>query len=174
MIQSCIVEIDKNVKVCPIHLLNVFSSFANHVYVSCKVCKANGISKRELEETHEGVVTVAYSRYILDLAITGDALDMQVALLPCLLGYAVIGTRILAKPDDQVDRSDRNPYYKWIAEYAGQEYQEYARIGREQLESTFREMQPHVGRVQNLQAIFRRATELEIAFWDAALSACKP
>lgn len=174
VVQSCIAEVAKNVKVCPVHLLNAFSSFANHHYVSCKFCEANGISKGELEETHEGVVTVAYSRYILDLTITGDTLDMQVALLPCLVGYAAIGTRLLAKPDDLVDRSDRNPYYKWIVEYAGQEYQEYARIGREQLESTFHEMQPHPQRIEDLQAIFRRATELEIAFWDAALAACKP
>lgn len=52
----------------------------------------------------------AYSRYILDVANTGDLLDLQVATAPCLLGYGEFGARLLTRPDDEVDRTSANKY----------------------------------------------------------------
>ena len=124
-----------------------------------------------MDATPEGVATIAYSRYILDLSITGDALDMQVALLPCLLGYAIIGTRLLDKPEAEVDRTDNNSYYRWISEYSGDEYQSYAAEGCRQLDSAFKDVRPSASRTEELEKIFARATDFEIAFWDAAMQA---
>ena len=37
---------------------------------------------------------LAYTRYVLELGLAGDALDLMVALAPCIAGYAEIGAML--------------------------------------------------------------------------------
>lgn len=57
------------------------------------------------------------TRYVLDAGLSGDFLDLLAALMPCVLGYGEIGSRLAAEaaPD--------TPYRDWIDTYAGPEYQ---------------------------------------------------
>jgi hypothetical protein len=43
----------------------------------------------------EAPETVNYTRYVLDIGHSGDALDLLVALMPCVAGYAEIGLGLL-------------------------------------------------------------------------------
>lgn len=83
-----------------------------------------------LEATKASNAGIAYSRYILDVASAGDMLDLTVATTPCLLGYGEIGKRLLGKPANEVDCSDKNRYYSWAVAYAQDEYQTAVRTGR--------------------------------------------
>ncbi|MBO2029585.1 hypothetical protein J4734_24045 [Klebsiella pneumoniae] len=53
------------------------------------------------------------------LATPGDALDLLVALMPCVAGYAEIGLGLLQHP---ATRLDDNPYASWIRNYGDEGY----------------------------------------------------
>src|SRR5690606_29482589 len=59
-----------------------------------RVCERWGLSAADVEATEEQQATVAYTRFVLDVGMSGDLLDLQVALIPCTLGYAEIGRRL--------------------------------------------------------------------------------
>ena len=67
--------------------------------------------------------TIAYTRFVLDRGAAGDRLDLEVALAPCIVGYALIAAERIADP---ATRQDGNPYREWLEMYAGREYQELA------------------------------------------------
>ena len=58
-------------------------------------------------------------------------LALKVALAPCVVGYAEIAARLTAEPDAH---AETNPYRVWIAEYAGEPYQEVAAKARAHLD----------------------------------------
>lgn len=60
------------------------------------------------ENEREEMGTVAYTRYVLDVAQSKSMLHLQVATLPCAIGYAEVGRRLMADPDTK--RGDDNPY----------------------------------------------------------------
>lgn len=82
-----------------------------------------GISPAELEATEERMGTVAYTRFVLDCGASGDLLDLHVALAPCAIGYAEIGTRLAPRLEGRPEHA----YGDWIAEYAGEDFQASAR-----------------------------------------------
>ena len=49
---------------------------------------------------------VAYTRYVLDKGATGDQLDLQVAMGPCLLGYGEIGVLLFNDPNTKRGKYD--------------------------------------------------------------------
>ncbi|MGE0766299.1 MAG: thiaminase II [Hyphomicrobiaceae bacterium] len=127
-----------------------------------KLCAAWGLSPEDLESAPSEPETLAYTRYVLDAGMRGDLLSLKVALAPCVIGYAEIATRLakLPKGDDP-----SNPYRVWIAEYAGQAYQDVANAARGHLDRLAeRYLTP--GRRRELEAIFREATRLEADFWE--------
>jgi hydroxymethylpyrimidine/phosphomethylpyrimidine kinase len=71
----------------------------------------------------------AYSRYILDVGQSQDWLALQIALLPCLLGYGMIGRRL---KDLQTTNPPKEPnaYLTWINNYVADDYTEAVRTGR--------------------------------------------
>lgn len=70
-----------------------------------KYCERFGTAVSELEREEMG--TVAYTRYVLDIAHSRSMLHLQVATSPCSIGYAEIGRRLLDDP--QTKRGDENP-----------------------------------------------------------------
>lgn len=117
-----------------------------------------GIAEHTLENTAEAHATVAYTRYVLDVAMTGDVLDLMVALSPCMLGYAEIATRLL--PLSPAD----NPYLPWIETYSGEEYKAVAAASNEYLNTLFTRLGTPQ-RLAKLHTVFSTATQLEAAFW---------
>ena len=62
---------------------------------------------------------VAYTRFVLDRGLTGDRLDLEAALAPCIVGYAE-AVALLA--DDPATIHAGNPYAAWMEAYAGDDY----------------------------------------------------
>ena len=68
----------------------------------------------------------AYSRYILDVGQSDDWLALQIAMAPCLIGYGAIAKRLY---NDASSVRDGNRYWKWIENYAADDYSESVQIG---------------------------------------------
>ncbi|KAM0747349.1 hypothetical protein T439DRAFT_350145 [Meredithblackwellia eburnea MCA 4105] len=135
-----------------------------------KYCETYGIPRSELMTVPESVSNVAYTRYVLDVSAKGDLLDSRVVTAPCLIGYGHVGAR-LVKATQGVDRSEKNPYWGWIKEYGSDWYQGAVKTGIDLLESTVQKSPISQLRLEELAAIFKKTTELEIAFWDEAMRA---
>jgi thiaminase (transcriptional activator TenA) len=127
-----------------------------------KLCAGWGLSPHDLERAPPAIETLAYTRYVLDTGMRGDLLALQVALAPCVIGYAEIAARLATRPEAQ---AETNPYRGWVAEYAGAPYQAVAAKARAHLER-LAESYSTPAREAELIAIFKEATRLEIEFWE--------
>ena len=150
----------------------VVDGLLNHeMALHVSFCAEWGLSEAEMAATPEASGNLAYTRFVLDKGMSGDLLDLLVALSPCVMGYAEIGE---ALAEDPATVKDGNPYLPWIETYAGKDYQEVARAAAEQLERVAaRRIGEDVmssGRWPALAETFKVATRLEIGFWDMGLS----
>jgi thiaminase (transcriptional activator TenA) len=127
-----------------------------------KLCAGWGLSPGNLEHAPPASEMLAYTRYVLDAGMRGDLLALKVALAPCVIGYAEIGTRLTGQAGAN---AATNPYRVWIAEYAGATYQEVAAKARAHLDR-LAERYATPARETELIAIFREATRLEGEFWE--------
>ena len=121
-----------------------------------------GVSQEQLESTKEAQANLAYTRFVLDKGLAGDLLDLYVALMPCVVGYAEIGNRLSLEYDSVL--AD-NPYREWIEMYSSEEYQTLAIKSISVLERICRE-RGGMSRIDELKATFRSATVLEEGFWS--------
>ena len=124
-------------------------------------CAGWGITPAEMEAAPEDLRMLAYTRFFLERGLSGDKLDLEVALAPCIAGYAEIGALIAADPETVLSG---NPYAAWIESYSSPAFQETAaeailgldRLGAERGAGE---------RYPSLLATFRTATRLEAEFW---------
>jgi len=126
-------------------------------------CEAWGMTQDDMEALPETEATMAYTRFVLETGLAGDALDLHVALAPCIIGYGEIGLDLAAS-------AAGNPYGAWIEMYACDDYQEAAEAERRHLDKLFAQRAGE-GRVIGLEKIFNQATRLEAAFWQIGLDA---
>lgn len=131
-----------------------------------KYCQDWGISPAEMQSLAEARATTAYTRYVLDVGMSGDLLDLHVALAPCIIGYAEIARLLMERHGAM---QDDNPYRSWIETYAGAEYQALANAEVEQLDRLIAS-RGGAGRMASLTGIFRHATRLEADFWEMGLT----
>lgn len=129
-------------------------------------CAGWGISRSEMETAEEDLPTVAYTRFVLDAGLSGDLLDLHVALSPCVIGYAVIARRLA---EAEPAAPERNPYWLWIAEYSSAAYQDLAATAVETLDRLAGAALPG-DRLERLADLFGRACRLEAAFWQMGLN----
>ncbi len=122
-----------------------------------------------MAEEPEALETIAYTRFVLDRGLAGDRLDLEVALAPCVVGYAEIAAERMADP---ATRHDGNPYREWLDMYAGAEYQSLAREAAAALDEQF-ERRGGEGRFAALAGAFATATRLEADFWTMGLAAAR-
>ena len=113
----------------------------------------------------EALETVAYTRFVLDRGLAGDRLDLEVALAPCVVGYAEIAAERMADP---ATRHDGNPYREWLDMYAGAEYQSLAREAAVALDEQF-QRRGGESRFPALASAFATAARLEADFWSMGL-----
>jgi len=130
-----------------------------------RYCAGWGLTPADMESAPEDIPTTAYTRFVIDCGLSGDLLDLKVALSPCVIGYAVIARRLAALPG-ALDAA--NPYASWIAEYAGAAYQDLAAAAAADLDRLAGD-QVGAERFGRLAAIFDQATRLEAAFWQMGL-----
>ena len=130
-------------------------------------CRGWGLSEAAMAQEPEALETIAYTRFVLDRGLAGDRLDLEVALAPCIVGYAEIAAGRMADP---ATRRDGNPYREWLEMYAGAEYQSLAREAAAALDEQFHRRGGE-GRFPALAACFASATRLEADFWRMGLDA---
>lgn len=141
-----------------------FGAILDELPLHERLCERWGLTPHDLESADERPATVAYTRYVLDVGMSGDLLDLHVALSPCVIGYAEIGSRLAAAQDS----TSENPYAEWIAEYAGAAYQESACAAETRLDRLADGPLSPVRRAE-LERIFRTATRCEAEFWQSAM-----
>ena len=115
----------------------------------------------------EALETVAYTRFVLDRGLAGDRLDLEVALAPCIVGYAMIAAERIGDP---ATRFEGNPYREWLEMYAGSDYQELAQEAAIALDEQFARRGGE-GRFSSLAGTFATAARLEADFWQMGLEA---
>ena len=113
-------------------------------------CAGWGLTEADMAAMPEATATMAYTRYVLERGMAGDVLDLYAALAPCVVGYAEIGAALNAEM------------------YSGADYQDVADRAVSQMDGLF-ERRGGPGRMASLAETFRRATRLEIGFWDMGL-----
>lgn len=131
-----------------------------------RLCAEWGLLRGDVETQRQARATIAYTRFVQEAGLRGDLLDLVVALSPCVVGYAEIGTELAqtgAGPDD-----GSNPYAAWIREYAGESYQELARDSLAQINRLASEYLTDA-RYPRLLETFRQAVRLEADFWQMGL-----
>jgi thiaminase/transcriptional activator TenA len=132
-------------------------------------CRRWGLSEGAMAAEPEAPATIAYTRFVLDRGVAGDRLDLETALAPCIVGYAVIAAERMADP---ATRLDRNRYREWLEMYAGAEYQTLARAAEAALDDQFARRGGD-GRFASLAANFSLAAGLEAGFWQMGLEALR-
>lgn len=135
-------------------------------------CAQWGISQEQLEKWPEEDANRLYTRYVLDQGLTGDSLDLLVALSPCSLGYAEIGKRLIVDPETKFTG---NPYREWIELHGGVEFQDSASgmkryLDREAKRRGISCTDMSSERWESLITNFRTAIHLEIQFWQMGLT----
>jgi hydroxymethylpyrimidine/phosphomethylpyrimidine kinase len=63
---------------------------------------------------------------VLDIGQSQDWLALQMALAPCLLGYAAVSKMLRDHPQT---KKEGNPYWPWIENYNAADYLEAVRLG---------------------------------------------
>jgi thiaminase/transcriptional activator TenA len=130
-------------------------------------CRGWGLSEVAMSVEPEAPATIAYTRFVLDRGLAGDRLDLEVALAPCVIGYAAIAAERMTDPGT---RLDGNRYREWLDMYAGAEYQNLAREAKAALDDQFARRGGE-GRFASLAASFSLASRLEAEFWQLGLDA---
>jgi thiaminase/transcriptional activator TenA len=130
-------------------------------------CRGWGLSEAAMAQEPEALETIAYTRFVLDRGLAGDRLDLEVALAPCIVGYAEIAAERMADPQT---RHAGNPYREWLDMYAGAEYQSLARAAAAALDEQFTRRGGE-GRFPALATSFATAARLEADFWQMGLNA---
>ncbi|EFO29745.1 TENA/THI-4 family protein [Roseibium sp. TrichSKD4] len=144
-------------------LNGIFSEMGLHL----ELCEGWGLSRADIEAAPELNQTMAYTRFVLEAGMAGDLLDLQTALAPCVVGYAEIGAALSAQTGDLIEK---NPYRRWIEEYASEGYQDLARAFGAWMDRTA-DVYLTEQRYERLQQTFEKATWLEADFWQMGLDA---
>lgn len=124
-----------------------------------------GINADELSVRDESLASIAYTRYMLSVASSGDYLDMLIALSSCAIGYGYIGRELYERLGEQ--GLANHPYEAWIRTYAGAEFQAEI-VEFEDFVNTYTDT-INEAKFQRLSDIFYTVTRLECAFWQHGL-----
>lgn len=140
------------------------NAILGEMHLHVRLCESWGLRKADLLAAPEHPATIAYTRYVLDCGQRGDLLDLQVALSPCMIGYAEIGRRLAPA----LAANPAHPYREWISEYASEGFQQAAQLAITHINQLAqRALTP--ARFDDVVAIFAKASELEAQFWQMGL-----
>lgn len=138
------------------------NAILNELPLHVGYCAQWGISEPEMAAQPEAPETLNYTRYVLDIGHSGDALDLLVALMPCVAGYAEIGLGLLQHP---ATRLDDNPYASWIRNYGDEGYLQGVSAALALLETVWQQRGSEA-RITELSEIFTTATRGEVVASD--------
>src|SRR5260370_8736251 len=145
----------------------VAATLETEIGLHVEYCRGWGLSEAAMAQEPEALETIAYTRFVLDRGLAGDRLDLEVALAPCVVGYAEIAAERMADP---ATRHDGNPYRQWLDIHSRAEYQSLARDAASALDEQFLRRGGE-GRFPALAATFATAARLEADFWQMGVNA---
>ena len=125
-------------------------------------CRQWNIPLEQVENAPESAVTIAYSRYILDAAMSGSLAELYAAIAPCLMGYGEIGRCI--KDEGFIDN---NPYQPWIDVFSSDEFLSITAQNEAQINTLLADASP--AQADKFQRLFNTAARMEVNFWQQAL-----
>lgn len=149
------------------------NALVNHeMQLHVETCAREGISEETLFAATEEPENMVYTRFVMDIGLRGDFLDLMAALAPCVFGYGEIGLNLGPEVKQE------NPYHDWIMTYFDAEYQDVCTNIATMIETATR---ARLGddftsnpRWTGLCNIFSTATRLEVDFWQMALRGQEP
>lgn len=104
--------------------------------------------------------TIAYGGWLVATAVRGEALDLLVALHPCIWSYAVIARKLVPK-------SVEHPLYtEWLRFFAGAEYARAVEARTTALDALLAPLSE--ARIARLSRLFTTGARLELSFWNMA------
>lgn len=121
-----------------------------------------GITRAELEATIPTPTTIAYTKYMLEVAQQGSLAEVVAALLPCMWSYREVGTNFAQYPG-----ALEHPLYRnWIIMYSSKEFcaltdWTIALLDRLAEGLPMREL-------ARLEELFVVTSKFEYMFWDMA------
>ena len=125
-------------------------------------CRQWSIPLEQVENAPESAVTIAYSRYILDAAMSGSLAELYAAIAPCLMGYGEIGKRI-----KEQGFITGNPYQPWIDVFSSDDFQVITAQNEAQINTLLADASP--AQTDKFQRLFNTAARMEVNFWQQAL-----
>lgn len=143
-------------------VLHIQKEMALHI----NYCAGFGISKEELEKGVEHQACTAYTRFVLDTGVKGTQLHLQIAMLPCLLGYFAIADRLYTSRTIRTTE-EGNIYYKWIQNYVAEDYREAVVNGKQLLEKAVEGLGSST--LEELVEVFAVACKMETGFWEMGM-----
>jgi thiaminase/transcriptional activator TenA len=150
--------------------MTVHALIHDEMQLHIETCAAEGITEVTLAATAEEPKNLAYTRFVMDMGMRGDLLDLLVALSPCVFGYGDIGTRLAGETDGL---PADHPYKKWIETYSGSDYQTVCVDVGALLENVVKRLigpeAMRSSRWPDLLHTFESASRLEAAFWSMGL-----
>lgn len=120
-----------------------------------------------------GKACQAYTEYLFEIGRRNDFTLIKVALAPCLHGYYEAGAyakRIQtselnrqAPALNQLSPKQADAYAEWIGDYTSQWYTQAHISGKKSLDAL---VSPSSPQWEEMVRVFKKVTQLEIAFWD--------
>lgn len=162
--QTCITYIDTNSSL-PNQAATIVAYTEKEMTLHLAYCTTFSLSLSDIQSHPESQATTAYSRWLLDTAHSASALVLQLAFLPCVLGYYEIAKRLYNDPSTV--RGDKNRYWKWIQSYVAEEYVEAVGVAREVVERLARGVS--VAEIEEGARVFQEGSRMEVAFWGMGL-----
>ncbi|OOF40815.1 MULTISPECIES: thiaminase II [Rodentibacter] len=126
-------------------------------------CKQWGISEQEIADTPESPACIAYTRYLLDVGMTGGLAELYAAITPCAVGYVQAADYITT----HYPRLPNNPYQDWIDTYSSADFQQAATETADFLTALCQSL--NTNQLAHIQNIFTTATRMEVNFWQMGL-----
>lgn len=111
----------------------------------------------------------AYTRYVLDIGQSEDWYGLQIALMPCLIGYGHIARRLY---DDPKTKREDNAYWNWVEQYVAEDYTDAVKAGLEIIEKHAVLQSP--SRIEQLVQIFIHATKVRLSLACAHFLCLRP
>ncbi|MCR6514165.1 MAG: thiaminase II [Clostridium sp.] len=128
-----------------------------------KYLKDFGFTPKEVENMEINIINSSYTNFMLGTALTGDILDIALAVLPCTWSYNYIG---VALRDKYKDTLENNFYKPWIDIYCDESYDEFTREWLDYVDEKCKDLSDD--KKEKLKKIFIMSCMHEMNFWDMA------
>lgn len=80
------------------------------------------MTRSQLLSEPESSACSSYARYILDVGVQGDILELYVAIASCLIGYGEVGLWLQKQVEGGKAKMEGNLYKRWMEDYAGEDF----------------------------------------------------